>query len=535
MKLFKSITALLMVAVLLFAFAGCASSGGGKSDKNKNETNKPNYDNLNPKEYFEALELNNADGLVDALTGVYGALAQSSNTANYATEMDISLQVGDMIQELLEENYYNMSGSNVDFSFLSKVNLEVDLNVKDKLQKMDMAVGLGNNRILTICTIMDLEDFTTWVGCPELSDIFAEMNLVESGQMGNMVANSGTMQSAAALVEAMPSEQEFNALIKRYLSVALGSLENVERKNITLELDGLQQECTVLTLKIYEEDALKMVKAVLNTAKTDSELEAIIDKFSVSFNALMKESYEQAGGKWYEMDLHSAFLEVIEDALASLEMEAEDLDRDEYIELVTYVDSDHNIIGRAVSVDETQMHYYTVTEGKTFAFEADFGEAKITGSGTNKSGKVDGTYKLNVEGSDLAEVTVEDWTAEGNKVKGRLVIEPSAELINDAFGNMGMLSFADIAVELKIDTDDNKSEFEINLLSNNAVVVGVAIGVKQSSSGGNIEKPSQTIDFNSQSQLQSWVMDMDFDKLIQNLRKAGVPSALLELLENNLF
>ena len=107
MKLFKSAISLFMVMDLLFVFAGCSSSGG-KDDGGENAGNNattPNYDNLTPSEYFAALELNNAGGLVDALTSVYGALSQSSNTANYGTEMDISLQVGDLVQDMLEESF----------------------------------------------------------------------------------------------------------------------------------------------------------------------------------------------------------------------------------------------------------------------------------------------------------------------------------------------------------------------------------------------------------------------------------------------
>ena len=533
-----------MVAALLLGcsmiFVGCSPSGenGGDSENagNNGGNNTPNYDNLSTPEYFKALELNSASGLVDALSGVYGALAQSSNTANYGVEMDVSLQVGDMVIQMLEDNYSSMSGDNMDFSFLSKINLEMDLNVKDKLQQMDVAVGLANNRILTICTIMDLSDFTTWVGCPELSNIYAEMNLTQAaGQMGGMVANNATMQTANALIEALPSEQVFNTLIKRYIEVALQSLENIERQNITLELDGLKQDCTALVVKIYEKDALNMVKAVLTTAKSDSELKSIIDEFGVAFNKLMKESYEQAGGRWTEINLYDSFTMVVEEALDSLEMEAEDLDTEEYIELTTYVDSAHNIIGRKLAIDRNELHYYTVTEGNAFTFEAALGDqAKIVGSGTNKSGQIDGTYTLNVEGSNLLELKVKDWSANGNSVKGTLVLEPSAELINQVVGNAAALPFADIALELKIDSDESNSSFEINLLSNEALVVGIAMGSK-TTSGSSVQKPSQTIDFTNQYELQNWVTSMDFDQLIQNLRKAGVPSKLLDMLENNLY
>lgn len=531
MKLFKSAVALLMVmAMCCLVFAGCAPNGDGK-DKENNGKDTPNYDKMTPLEHFAALELNNANGMVDALSAVYGALAQPASKANYGAEVDISLQVGDVVQDVLEESYFEASGEKMDFSFLSKVNLEVDLNVKNKMQQMDMAVGLGGSRILTICTIMDLDDFTTWVGSPELSDVFAEMNLVQSG---GVAVNPATMQTANALIEALPSEQEFNALVKRYLEVALEKVDNVERKTITLELDGLKQECTVLVAKIYEEDALNIAEAVLKTAKTDNELKAIIEKFGVAFNELMKESYTQAGGTWTNVDLYAEFITAVEDALTSLEMEREDLDTEEYIELTAYVDKEHNIIGRKLALDGDELHYYTVTEGNAFTFEASLDEVKVTGGGTKKSGKVDGSFKLSMEGTSLLTLAVEGWSASEKETKGTLVLEPSAELIQQIGGNSGALPFADIALELKVDSSESKNDFEMNLLSNETLVVGIAMSAK-TSSGSDIQKPTETIDFTNQYQLQSWVQSMDFNKLFQNMRNAGVPGELVDMLEASLF
>lgn len=531
MKLFKSAVALLMVmAMCCLVFAGCAPNGDGK-DKENNGKDTPNYDKMTPLEHFAALELNNANGMVDALSAVYGALAQPASKANYGAEVDISLQVGDVVRDVLEESYFEASGEKMDFSFLSKVNLEVDLNVKNKMQQMDMAVGLGGSRILTICTIMDLDDFTTWVGSPELSDVFAEMNLVQSG---GVAVNPATMQTANALIEALPSEQEFNALVKRYLEVALEKVDDVERKTITLELDGLKQECTVLVAKIYEEDALNIAEAVLKTAKTDNELKAIIEKFGVAFNDLMKESYTQAGGTWTNVDLYAEFITAVEDALTSLEMEREDLDTEEYIELTAYVDKEHNIIGRKLALDGDELHYYTVTEGNAFTFEASLDEVKVTGGGTKKSGKVDGSFKLSMEGTSLLTLAVEGWSASEKETKGTLVLEPSAELIQQIGGNSGALPFADIALELKIDSSESKNDFEMNLLSNETLVVGIAMSAK-TSSGSDIQKPTETIDFTNQYQLQSWVQSMDFNKLFQNMRNAGVPGELVDMLEASLF
>ena len=60
------------------------------------------------------------------------------------------------------------------------------------------------------------------------------------------------------------------------MNIVLPELDNVEQTTTTLEVNGVKQECTQLTLKIYEADALAIAKAVLTAAKDDADLKKII-------------------------------------------------------------------------------------------------------------------------------------------------------------------------------------------------------------------------------------------------------------------
>ena len=536
-KLLRSMLSLVMVLSLLLScglmFAGCNDT----SDDNDDDSN--NYEGLSDAEYMQKLELNNLGGLVDALTALYGAMLKTSpDSADYSADIDMSVQLGDMILDMLEESFNASTGETMDFSFLSSVDLNVDLNVHNKLQQMDMAIGLGGQKILTASTVMSLTEFTTWVGFPELSNKYGEMNIWENMNI-NAGVSSDMMDMSYAFLGSLPSEKEFNTLIKKYIGVALKELKNVEKDEITLELDGLEQKVNQLTVKINEADALNMVKAILNTAKDDNDLEKIIDKVNDGINNLMKQAAKENGGSWQNVDIYAMLKEAIEAALDELDIPADELDTETYLELITYVDDSHNIIGRKFNLELMgvgEVYYYTVTEGKNFAFEAVVQPAslRVVGSGTNKSNVIDAEYTFNLSGSDLLILSLKDWADSDNSVKGTIKLEPTAELISLIFGSSNGLPFADVALELKLDCKDSSGNVELNLLANDAKVVGFSVAYKPGN-GGTVKVPTNTFDFTNQSQLQSWVEGMDFDAFFNNLRKAGVPGDLVDTLESYLF
>ena len=54
------------------------------------------------------------------------------------------------------------------------------------------------------------------------------------------------------------------------------------------------------------------------------------------------------------------------------------------------------------------------------------------------------------------------------------------------------------------------------------------------SSAGSIKEPSNSISATNQEALMNWVAEMDFDTILKNLRNAGVPGDLVDMLEQGL-
>ena len=533
-KLLRTILSIALVATMILGcvtmLAGCNQEGTSNSDKNNdkegNGVNKEQYENLSDEEYMQKLFMNTAKEYVDALTSAYGELSKfdPNAAANMGGELEMSVQVGDYVIDMLEESFSSSMGTSMDFSFLSKVGLNMEYGIAGDMMKSDLALMLSNKKIATVSMIMNMADSIVYMAIPELNGTYIEVDMGDMG-MGEIGMGSssvvGMAGQLAEIMEYLPSEELMNKLINRYMETALKALDNVERETVTLECDDLEQECTALSIKVYQSDVFEVAKAVLTVAKDDKDIETVLDGIS-----------ELAGEDLYPQvsEMIEYYLEMIEEA------SEDDMDDETYVELITYINDDHEIIGAKLdgnAWNEGDMYFYTVTEGNTFAFEAvlEPADVEITGEGTNKSGKIDAEFTLTVQGMDIVVLAVEDWMVSGDTVNGTLRIEPTADTLDMIMGGVSGLPFADIALEIKLtNVDADSGSIELNILGNDALVVGLVMELKMTSAGS-IKEPSNAISADDYEALQEWLMDMNADTILSNLRSAGVPSDLVDMLE----
>lgn len=511
-KLFKAIVSMVMVLSLLVGcsmmFAGCNNTADDTNNGDKN--NAAQYEGLEKEEYLQKLESNNLSTIVDSFTGAYEKLfsATGVTTVSGGAKMDVTLTMGDTVLEMLEGKLFG--GDIGDMSFLSKINLSMDFAMDEDLEKIKMSLGLNNQQIVSAIMLMNMAESVMYVALPEMSDEFIKMDM-GSEDMPNSVA--GVMSSPemlAALAEALPDGDTLNTLLSRYLDLILSGLNNVEQTTDTLELEGLSQECTVLTLKIYEEDALKIVKSVLNTAKDDQDMKKVIENFAQGVEDIAAD------------EAYTDFQEAVTDLLADLEEETE-FDTVNPIVINTYVDKDHNIIGRELIVGSqgelrSYFGYYEITDGDNFAvkIDANDGDMTLTGKGTKADGKTNATYDFSVQGTSYATAKVENWTEDG----GTVTVTPNKDLLTSLFG--GELPFENLALQIKI-----AEGIELNIVDGSDLLLGIALKVAESD-GPNVSEPSDAVDGMDSNAMQAWAEKLAVDVILDNLEKAGVPSDLID-------
>ena len=527
-KLFKTILSLLMVLALLVACTPAA-----EENKNPGDNNAAQYEGLEKEEYLQKLYENDLGAAVDSLGEVYGAILggmKDGSAANVAAggKTDLTLTLGKDLQDMLEQAIFGGDSAEIDFSFLSKINLGMDVGMSDDTQKMQMTLGLNGQQIVTLNMLMKMADSIMYVAAPELNDSWIKFDMGEMVPEASVSGMIGSAASMTALADALPDAETLTKVLDRYLALVLPELKNVEQATTSVEAGGLRQECTALTLKIYEADALAIAKAVLTAAKDDADLKKIIEDVA-------KAAEDMAGEDIGADGAYIDFKEAVTDMLADLN-EITETDTENPITLVTYVDKNHKIVGMKLSMsaqdsDRGTFYVYSITQGDKTGFDMGIPDSqttgeydfRISGSGFKKDGKDNGDYTLTIDDKEYIAVAIRDMDAES----GTLTLTPTETMVYDL--GLNALPFKNLALQIKLGSDG----IELNVLSEGKLLAGLALKAAESN-GPNLSEPSNATDAFDSAAMQSWAEKLDLTKVLDNLEKAGVPSALIEGIINGM-
>lgn len=546
-KILTVILAIVMVAALLLGCVACSNPTADDDDKkgnggtNNNETNKGDnneednsskYEGLSDTEYFQTLALDSMEDTVTSLSatvGLYKDLAGATLT-DFGAKADLELMLGDMMIDLVENAIFGTTESGMDMSFLSNIGLGLEIDATEEIAQIAVDLNLSNTEIVKLLLLANEE--TLWAGAPDLVDGYLKADFADLGiNMDSITA--GVPSVMGMLPNIIPDENTTATILNRYLELALKEIDNVERTTETLTLDGLSQETTKLTVKIYEQDALDAAKAVLKAAKNDADIKKVVEDFGDFYNDMMAEMNAEYDVEYEEVDAYAEFTKLIDEALNQLPAEAED--KENPISLTLYVDGNHNVIGfNLMMPDETEaiVNYYIVMDGNNFKAVFEIAEEmKVTGSGTINNGKINGTFAFTAEG--ITGLTIELKNYETNNkdaVSGTMIIKPTEELL-DQMDGIDELPFDDIGLQLDLDVTSDKYNVTLKLIGDDAMVVGLALKLA-TKTPGNIKAPNNAVDVTDQQAFMNWVAGIDFGEIVDNLEDAGVPDSLLTALES---
>lgn len=527
-KMLKSILSLIMVLSLLVGcsmmFVGCSGAGKGNETQpaGGNKHDPAQYEGLNDEEYAQKLAYNYLGDAISALTKGYDAYTGTMGSTSGGMKASVTLTVGDSVLDMLEDAAGGMS-----MKFLSKITMDMTVGTKDQITGIDMALGLNSKKIATVKMFTDIANYAIYMGVPELSDTYLKMDMEDAmGSSGINMSAQDITANAAKFVKALPSGEKLEALLMGYLELALKEMDNVERTTVKQELAGLKQDQTEVTVKLYQKDLLDMAKAILKKAENDADIKQIVTD-------VVKAAAEVTGETIDEDEVYAQFQDAVKNALEMVEASYEDLDTENYIELKIYTDSNHYVVGFGATMPDSEdagLYYTSVTEGDKTAMELRVevyaqgagteAYMKLSGEGTVKNGKTTGAYTVEIQGEKMLTIETKNLDAKG----GTITLKPTEDVLNNLGG--AELPFEDLALEITLED----GELELNVLSGKEKLLGIAVEMKEASAG-TIKLPTKYVDGTDSSALMEWVSNAKFNTLISNLKAAGVPSDLTDMLE----
>lgn len=481
---------------------------------------------MSPEDYYNHVEKNN---IANTMAMLYSSFDSVMGAGEYEEGFtgSMKVEIGDSMKE-----FYGIVGIDEEqINWLENVEFQFDADASATAVDMDMIGKLNDTEILSTNMIFDLENGNAFMNLPGIIDDYIVMEIEGTEDMTTVMEDYE--EQLKELEDVIPSEEVATELLLRYFEIITDSIK-AEKESGKLEIKGVSQSCTVITVKIDGDAIVDAVTAVLTAAAEDKEIEEIIVNLA--------EEYDEDGDEIYE-----AFVEGIEDLLDELdEIDPDDLDdaMGGKIVMKSWVNGSGEIIAREIEYAETNVFLGSVESGSKVAteisVEIDGDEmVKFAGNGTKKSDMLNAEYTLEVEEMEMAVLEVKNFDCKKFDDDGYLNGEFYFSLGDDMdvttlFGS-GMpeelLSLVDdLKLGVVITSNDKEFSFAIKLMNGDDPYLTFTISAKSRA----YEEPvipddDNCVDATDEDELIGLVEDIDLDKLISKLEEAGVPSELLDM------
>ena len=475
---------------------------------------------MEPTDYAVEVEKKSAAKVAKNLATAYDTALQTTDISDISTQTQATIQVSDSVTAILEE-ILGQEGIDLALNWIDDISLDADANMKDGKMSADIGVKLNGSHLLTLSAAWDLETQIMWIGIPELSNAYLEMDMEEV--LGEDLSDFyPTMLQAQELysqmVEALPTGAELEDMINRYIGIILDQMKDVEKTEETVEVDGLEQKLLVMTAEFSANDILDAATALLEEARDDEQVKDLLVGFA-----------EIAGED--AASIEEYYTEGLDEMIASIDDAREDAPKGKFLTLETYLDSKDNIVGRTVTVStegqKVKVSYITVTEGDKFAFEADVADtATVTGSGTIKDGKSTGEYVLEMMGVEYLTLKTENfYTTDSGAFSGTFALYPESALLDEMDLDSSILQMigSNVGIQVSLDTTIETPSASFGILAGSTELISIDVSSK-TGKAGSIALPEVTVDVNDDAAGYAWLEDLDLDTVLKNLERPASPA-----------
>lgn len=486
-----------------------------------------------PEKYYQWVEKKNAKELASSAASIYSSyLLESMKVYDTGASAEVTLELDEAGQDML-----SLAGlAGVDLSWFKSGTIYYEGYSKDNIVQNMLGFGLGKEKLLSVDTIIDMEEENLYLAIPELSKSYIG---VETGDMSGYVASADSTDMMAVLksvCEKLPQEKQVQKLLAKYFEVALGSVEDVDmKKGKTLRAEGITQKCTELEVTIDAGTVEDVLKAVLEEMEEDKEIQKIIEKLC---DELAKQDLDGVD----DIDSDEVY-EAFQDACKEARKNTKYLvDSDMELVMTLYVDSKGNVRGREIEYndgwDTFKLEISNPHKGSKFGFKAavsaDGEEISVTGTGKDSGGKISGEFTVKYNGAGIVDFTAKNFDT--NKLKkGYLNGKFTAKAASGVGRALNMTSVAsalsDIELSIDVSMSSNSQKLVVSLAEDDEKWGSVSVAAERKS-GKKASVPKNAIFVEDEDDFEDYWDTIDWDKFLKKLDKADIPSDIIDVVED---
>ena len=452
-------------------------------------------------EIFQTVQQQNIEVLANAFGKAYETAYGSSGAQTTHTQTNMHIKPGKIVMSGLD-GMTDANGQPMDMSWLKDIRVQVDANYRPDGYRVNMGIGFVQQRVISLEILADSATGKQYVAIPELNETYL------------CIPSEEALTSMSMLLPGyLPEPEVMQDVLARYLTIPLKHICDVTRSEETVTVDDMEAKAAVLTARMHEKAALEMVVEILQTAREDQALKAVVEAAGEAQSASVP------GASAAEH--YAQFQKTVDTALTECRAQLETAGTDEYLSWILYLDARSGaMLGqRLVSPEgEELLKFMVLTQDEEVAAQLAVPEVEILFQASVEKGIVDGKATLRVDGEDGLKIDFEEFDV--LKSEGTIGIG-FGEAVMDADMSLG-------ALRLEIELQGTQTG-KIKILVGGIVFATVSYEGKEVDEE-TITFPEKVLDAEDQMASYAWMAGMKFDTLLANLKAAGVPESLIQSL-----
>lgn len=498
---------------------------------------------------YASIEKNAWAEEVKNMASSYAASIEESQALVSGMQSDISLKIEDSGRSLLG------FVAPFDISWLNDITLANTVSFTDGKEGLLMKVLLNDNQICSLEYYLDPESQDVYMRIPELSDKYFKTNLKEAAdqQASNIESDieeltpddtdvdiptdnfasaySDSISLSASLMSdlssALPEASVIETLLDKYGSMLFDNLTEGESSQETLTAGDISQDCTVYEGQISSEDAVKTATELLEAAKSDSDIESILNTWNDKLSS--------------DENLYESFTTAVDKGLNALKDTDTSDSEDSYLSTKIWVDENGRIAGRALEIQEgdttTPILTWQMPEnGSDFGYlltiaSDDINTYSLSGSGQIDGDKLNGTYELSLADSISAIIEVKDYdtvSAKESNLNGNYKITfPSSDTDNEDDYYSSILENFALVLDLNSEKDSGSVALSIENAGSTLGTLSITGGAGEAVEIPDLASLKDVYDANNNDDMNAYAATLDFTSIMDNLSKAGVPDEVI--------
>ena len=498
---------------------------------------------------YASIEKNAWAAAVKNMASSYAASIEESQALVSGMQSDISLKIEDSGRSLLG------FVAPVYISLLNYITLANTVSFTDGKEGLLMKVLLNDNQICSLEYYLDPESQDVYMRIPELSDKYFKTNLKEAAdqQASNIESDieeltpddtdvdiptdnfasaySDSISLSASLMSdlssALPEASVIETLLDKYGSMLFDNLTEGESSQETLTAGDISQDCTVYEGQISSEDAVKTATELLEAAKSDSDIESILNTWNDKLSS--------------DENLYESFTTAVDKGLNALKDTDTSDSEDSYLSTKIWVDENGRIAGRALEIQEgdttTPILTWQMPEnGSDFGYlltiaSDDINTYSLSGSGQIDGDKLNGTYELSLADSISAIIEVKDYDTvsakEGNLNGNYKITFPSSDTDNEDDYYSSILENFALVLDLNSEKDSGSVALSIENAGSTLGTLSITGGAGEAVEIPDLASLKDVYDANNNDDMNAYAATLDFTSIMDNLSKAGVPDEVI--------